>query len=76
MKTPETAAYEALLEVRRLAGLFTKGDLTIHAHPDVARALRLTVQAAGPGIEGAVVERLRIVESTEWRPDQFDVSAI
>ncbi len=76
VKTTETVAYEALYEVRRLAALFAAGDLTVRAHPDVARALRVAIQAAGASIHATVVERLRIVDSAESRPDQFDVSAV
>jgi ribonuclease G len=75
VRTPETVALEALLEVRRLATAFSDGVLTVRAHPDVARALRLALQTTGPVLHPAVVGRLQIADDPEARLDQFDVSA-
>jgi ribonuclease G len=75
MKTPETVAYEALSEVRRVAPAFTTGEVTVRVHPDVARALRLALQTAAPIVDRALSQRLRVVEDAASRPGQFDVSA-
>jgi ribonuclease G len=75
VKTPETVAYEALFEARRVAPAFPEGDVTIRIHPDVARALRLALQTVAPIVDRAVFDRLRVVEDAAARPDQFDVSA-
>jgi len=73
MKTPETVAYDALFEVRRVASSLTTGDVTVRTHPDVARALRLALQTAAPIINPSLVARLRVVDDPEARVDQFDV---
>ena len=73
MKTPETSAHQALFEVRRVASSFATGDVTVRAHPDVARALRLVLQTAAPIVDAALVDRLRIIDDPEVRSDQFDV---
>jgi ribonuclease G len=73
MKTPETVAYEALFEVGRVAPLSPSGTVTVRTHPDVARALRLTLQTASPIVDQGVVSRLNILEDDGARPDQFDV---
>jgi ribonuclease G len=75
MKTPETVAHEALHEVRRVAGSFRTGEVTVRAHPEVARALRLVLQTAAPIVEASLVERLRVLDDAESRADQFDVTA-
>ena len=75
VKTPETVALEALLEVRRVAAAFPSGCLAVKAHPDVARALRLAVQVAGPIVDGSIAERLSVSDDVEARADQFDVRA-
>jgi ribonuclease G len=73
VKSPETVAYDALLEVRRIAPA-SAGAITVRAHPEVARAIRLAVQTAGPVIEDAVVLRLRVADDPGARLDAFDVS--
>jgi ribonuclease G len=75
VKTPETVAYEALSEVRRVASTFTTGEVTVRTHPDVARALRLALQLAAPIVDRLLVERLRVLDDPEARLDQFDVNA-
>ena len=74
-KTHETVAYDALFEVRRVASSFPTGDVTVRTHPDVARALRLALQAAFPVVDPSLVGRLRILDDPEARVDQFDVKA-
>jgi ribonuclease G len=76
VKSPVTLAGEALAETRRLAEAFPEGDLTIRAHPDVARAVRLALQDAGPSVEAAVVARVRVEDDPGARPDTFDVIAL
>jgi len=75
MKTPETVAHQALSEVRRVATSFTTGDVTVRAHPDVARALRLVLQTAAPIVDPSMIERLHVLDDLEVRADQFDVRA-
>jgi len=75
MKTPETVAYDALFEVRRVASSFTTGDVTVRTHPDVARALRLALQMAAPIVDASLIDRLRVLDDPEARVDQFDVKA-
>jgi ribonuclease G len=75
MKTPETVALQALFEVRRVSTSFATGDVTVRAHPDVARALRLVLQTAAPVVESSLVARLRVMDDPEVRGDQFDVRA-
>jgi Ribonuclease G/E len=75
MKTPESVAHQALFEVRRVASSFTTGDVTVRAHPDVARALRLVLQTAAPVVDASLVARLRVLDDSEVRSDQFDVRA-
>lgn len=75
VKTPETVAHEALFEVRRVASSFTTGDVTVRAHPDVARALRLVLQTAAPIVDPSLVARLCVLDDPEVRGDQFDVRA-
>jgi len=74
MKTPETVAHEALCEVRRVASSFTTGDVTVRAHPEAARVLRLTLQTAAPVVDRTLAERLRVLDDPAARPDQFDVN--
>ena len=62
MKTPETVAYDALSEVRRVASPLTNGEVTVSAHPEVARALRLALQAAAPVVDRDLAERLRVLD--------------
>jgi ribonuclease G len=76
MKTPETVAYDALSEVRRVASPLTNGEVTVSAHPEVARALRLALQAAAPVVDRDLAERLRVLDDPGARMDQFDVSAL
>jgi ribonuclease G len=76
MKTPETVAYDALSEVRRVASPVRSGEVTVSAHPEVARALRLALQAAAPIVDRDLAERLRVLDDPEARMDQFDVSAL
>jgi ribonuclease G len=76
VRTPETVALDALLEVRRVAAAFAEGPLTVRVHPDVARALRLALQTTGPILYPAIADRLRIADDPEVRFDQFDVSAV
>ncbi len=73
-KTPETVAYEALSEVRRVGPAFASGDVTIRTHPDVARALELALQTEAPIVERDTIGRLRIVPDPASRPDQFDLA--
>jgi ribonuclease G len=75
-KTPETVALEALVEVRRVATAFPQGTLTVKAHPEVAHALRLAIQIAGPIVDATLAGRLRVVDDAATRADQFDVSAL
>jgi ribonuclease G len=76
VKTPETVAVEALGEVRRVATVFPVGELIVKAHPEVARALRLAVQSAGPILDATIAERLRVLDDAEARAAEFDVSAL
>jgi ribonuclease G len=76
MKTPETVAYDALSEVRRVASPLTTGEVTVSAHPDVARALRLALQTAAPVVDRGLAGRLRVLDDPGARMDQFDVSAL
>jgi ribonuclease G len=75
MKTPETVAAEALSEVRRVSSVFATEELTVRAHPDVARLLRLVLQTTAPVVDRALIERLRVLDDPGSRPDQFDVNA-
>jgi len=75
MKTPETVAHEALFEVHRIASSFTTGDVTVRAHPEVARALRLVLQTAAPIVDRSLMARLHVLDDTDARGDQFDVRA-
>jgi ribonuclease G len=75
VKTPQTVAYEALFEVRRVASAFAAGEVTVRTHPEVARALRLALQTAAPVVDASVVDRLTVVDDPEARSDQFDVTA-
>ena len=75
MKTPETVAYEALSEVRRVASPPATGEVTVSAHPDVARALRLALQTAAPIVDSALAGRLRVLDDPATRLDLFDVKA-
>ncbi len=75
VKTPETVAYEALSEVRRIASSFSTGEVTVRTHPDVARALRIALELASPVVDRWLVERLRVLADPEARIDQFDVNA-
>jgi hypothetical protein len=76
MKTPETVAYDALSEVRRVASPLTTGEVTVSAHPEVARALRLALQTAAPIVDSALADRLRVLDDPAARLDQFDVNAL
>ncbi|HEX4825208.1 MAG TPA: Rne/Rng family ribonuclease [Candidatus Polarisedimenticolaceae bacterium] len=76
VKTAETLALEALVEVRRIAGAFSSGPLTVTSHPDVARALRLAIQVAGPVLDRSIAERLVVREDPAAPSDRFDVSAL
>jgi len=76
LKSPETLALEALVEVRRVAGAFGDGPLTVTAHPDVTRALRLAIQVAGPIVDRSVIGRLSIREDLSLSADRFEVSAL
>jgi ribonuclease G len=76
MKTPETVAYDALSEVRRVASPLTNGEVTVSAHPEVARALRLALQTASPIVDRGLADRLRVLDDPAARMDQFDVSAL
>jgi ribonuclease G len=76
MKTLETVAYDALFEVRRVASSFPEGEVTVRTHPDVARAVRLALQAAAPILDASLVTRLRVLDDPDARVDQFDVKAI
>jgi ribonuclease G len=75
VKTPDTVAYEALFEARRVAASFTTGDVTLRLHPDAGRALRLALLSASPVLDRSLVERLRVVDDPGSRADQFDVNA-
>ncbi len=73
-KTPETVAYEALLEARRVAPVLASGAVTIRTHPEVARAVRWVLQTTSPILDRATIERLNVLEDAGARADQFDVS--
>ena len=75
MKTPDTVAAEALSEVRRVSSAFATETVTVRAHPDVTRVLRLALQTAAPVVDRALIERLCVLDDLGARPDQFDVSA-
>ena len=75
MKTPETVAYEALSEVRRVASWPATGEVTVSAHPDVARALRLALQTAAPIVDSQLAERLRVLDDPATPLAQYDVRA-
>jgi len=75
MKTPDTVAAEALSEVRRVASVFATEDVTVRAHPEVTRALRLALETAASLVDRSVIERLRVLDDPGARPDQFDVNA-
>jgi ribonuclease G len=75
VKTPDTVAYEALFEARRVASSFTTGEVTLRLHPDAGRALRLALLSAAPVVDRALAERLRIVDDPEAAADHFDVNA-
>jgi ribonuclease G len=76
LKSPETVAYEALVEVRRLAGEIGEGAITVHAAPEVSHALRLAVQTAGPVVDASVIARLRVEDDPAARPDMFDITVL
>ena len=76
MKTPETVAYDALSEVRRVASPLTSGEVTVSAHPEVARALRLALQTGAQIVDSGLADRLRVLDDPAARPDQFEVSAL
>jgi ribonuclease G len=75
VKTPETVAYDALFELRRIASAFTAGEVTVRTNPEVARVLRLALQTAAPVLHASVVDRVNVVDDPEARSDQFDVTA-
>jgi len=75
MKTPDTVAAEAMSEVRRVSSVFATEQLTVRAHPDVARVLRLSLQTAAPVVDRGLIERLHVLDDPGARPDQFDVNA-
>jgi ribonuclease G len=74
VKTGETVAYEALAEVSRVGSTFPAAEITVRAHPDVARALRLAMQTTAPVLDRALAQRFRVLEDATARPDGFDVS--
>jgi ribonuclease G len=74
-KTSETVAFDALTELRRVANAFTDEALTVRAHPDVARALALTLQTPSPIVDRDLALRVAVVPDAACRSDQFDVSA-
>jgi len=74
-KTAETVAFDALTELRRVAGAFTQEALTVRAHPEVARALTLALQTPSPIVARDLALRVAVVPDAACRSDQFDVSA-
>ncbi len=75
MKTPETVAHDALVEALRVAASFPASEISIHAHPDVARAIELVLQTPAPVVDRDLARRLRIADDPGSRPEQFDVRA-
>jgi ribonuclease G len=74
VKTPDTVAYEALFEARRLASSFGAGEVTVRLHPEAGRALRLALQSAAPIVDRELAGRLRVVDDPRVAADQFDVN--
>ena len=74
VKTPDTVAYEALFEARRLASSFSAGEVTVRLNPEAGRALRLALQSAAPIVDRELAGRLRVVDDPRVAADQFDVN--
>lgn len=75
VKTPEILAGEALLEIRRVAALAPEGELTVRAHPEVARAVRRALQREAGATGDEAAPRVVVEEDAVARPDGFEVYA-
>ncbi|MBZ5637895.1 MAG: Rne/Rng family ribonuclease [Acidobacteriia bacterium] len=76
VKAPETLAREALSEVLRLLPGLEEQAVVVRVHPDVASALRIALETAGPLLLLTQAARVRIEEDPGVRPDRFDVLAL
>jgi ribonuclease G len=74
VKTPEAVSAEAVAELKRVLPLLDDQQVTVRAHPDVARAVRLRLQY-GAALEGEGASAVRVQDDPSLLPDRFDVLA-
>jgi ribonuclease G len=76
VKSVETVACEAMAEVQRLLPMLDGQTMTVRAHPDVAREIRIALQTTSSRSDTGRWPEIVVVDDPSLRPDQFDVLAI
>ncbi len=76
LRSPEMVARHAVAEILRLLEDAGTAGVTLRAQPDVAAAVRLALQTAGPLIDGARFDRIRIEDDPEAPPEDFGIVAV
>jgi ribonuclease G len=75
VKTPEAVSAEALAELERVLPFVEAREVTVRAHPDVARAVRSRLRDEPPLGAPGRSPTLRIEDDASLLPDHFDVLA-
>lgn len=75
VRSTETVSYEILRELKRQMEITTSHDMTLRAHPTVARQLRETEADSIKKLEGAANKRLHIKGEQHLHPEEYTVDA-